>query len=67
MMPSTQLSLSVSPEQVITAVKQLDLPQREAFLEDLLAILSADYLDSISEARLDYQDGRIYSHEEVFS
>ena len=40
--------------------------EREAFLEDLLAATSPDYLKSIREARADYKAGRVKSHEEVF-
>lgn len=65
-MPTTQLILSISPEQIITAVKQLEKIQQEALVEDLLAAISPDYLDSIREARQDYQAGRLYSHDEVF-
>lgn len=65
-MLTTQLILSISPEQIITAVKQLEKIQQEALVEDLLAAISPDYLDSIREARQDYQAGRLYSHDEVF-
>jgi len=65
-MPTTQLILSISPEQIITTVKQLEKVQQEALVEDLLAAISPDYLDSIREARQDYQAGRLYSHDEVF-
>jgi len=39
---------------------------RLAFLEDLLAATSPEYLASIREAREDYRRGRVFSHEEVF-
>jgi hypothetical protein len=65
-MLTTQLILSISPEQIITAVQQLEKIQQEALVEDLLAAISPAYLDSIREARQDYQAGRLYSHDEVF-
>ncbi len=67
MMSTSQLVLSISIEQIVTAVKQLDKEQQEAWIEDLLAALSPDYLDSIRQARQDYERGRVYSHDEVFS
>jgi PHD/YefM family antitoxin component YafN of YafNO toxin-antitoxin module len=41
--------------------------EREAFLEDLLAATSPEYLESIREARRDYKSGRVKSHAEVFN
>jgi hypothetical protein len=37
------------------------------YLEDLLAARSSNYLASIREAREDYRQGRILSHEQVFT
>jgi len=34
--------------------------------EDLLALASKDYLDSIKKARKEYEKGEIFTHEEVF-
>jgi len=45
---------------------KLKKKERESFIEDLLAATSPDYLESIQEARRDYKDGRIYTHDEVF-
>ena len=39
--------------------------ERDAFLEDILAATSPEYLHSIKEARADYKAGRIKAHEEV--
>ncbi len=36
------------------------------FFEDLLALTSKEYLQSIREARSDYKAGRTFSHREVF-
>ena len=60
------ITVSISPEQIIAAVKQMKKEQREAFIEDLLAAVSPAYIDSVREAREDYAAGRVYSHEEVF-
>jgi len=40
--------------------------EREAFLEDLIAATSPEYLSSIREARADYKMKRVKTHEEVF-
>ena len=40
--------------------------EREAFLEDLLASTSPEYLESIKEARNDYKARRVRTHDEVF-
>jgi hypothetical protein len=40
--------------------------QRNAFLEDLLAAVSPEYLDSIREARADYRARRVKSHADLF-
>lgn len=58
--------LSISPEQIISAVKKMKKKQKESFIEDLLASISPEYLKSIKEARKDYKEGHIYSHNEVF-
>jgi len=36
------------------------------FLEDILALTSADYLNSIAQARADYRQGRTKTFAEVF-
>jgi hypothetical protein len=67
MIPTSEaITISISSEQIIAVVKQMEQEQREAFIEDLLAAVSPAYLTSIREAREDYQAGRVYSHEEVF-
>ena len=40
--------------------------EREAFLEDLLASTSPDYLKSIKDARADYKAKKVKTHDEVF-
>ena len=60
------VKLAVRPEDIIEAVKNMKKKEREAFLEDLLASTSLEYLRSIKEARADYKAGRVKSHREVF-
>jgi len=36
------------------------------FLEDLLALSSPQYVDSIRKARRDWKSGKVFSHEDVF-
>ena len=60
------LTLPIASQQIIIAVKQMKKSDRQAFLEDLLAATSPEYLASIREAREDYRRGRILSHEDVF-
>ena len=57
--------IQVKPEEIIEAVKGMEHKKREAFLEDLLAATSAEYLRSIREARADYKGKRVKTHEEV--
>jgi len=61
-----EISLAISPAQIISAVKKMERERQESFIEDLLAAVSPDYLASIREAREDYRAGRVYSHDEVF-
>jgi hypothetical protein len=61
------LSMRVGAEEIIDAVKRMKRREREAFLEDLLAATSPQYLESIREARRQYKSGRIKSHAAVFS
>ena len=68
-MPETDLdeiTLAISPAQIISAVKKMERERQESFIEDLLAAVSPEYLASIREAREDYSAGRVYSHNEVF-
>ncbi|MBC8254134.1 MAG: hypothetical protein H8E35_08895 [Ardenticatenia bacterium] len=60
------ISLTISPTQIISAVRSLSKEQQESFIEDLLAAISPEYLESIREARADYEAGRVQSHTEVF-
>jgi len=63
---ATAIKMEISTEEIIRAVKKMKKRERESFLEDLLASVSPEYLDSIKEARADYKAGRVKSHGEVF-
>ena len=60
------VKIQVRPEEIIEAVKGMEKRKREAFLEDLIAATSPEYLSSIREARADYRMKRVKTHEEVF-
>lgn len=60
------IKVEIKPRDIITAVKKMKKAEREAFLEDLLAATSPEYLRSIKEARADYKAGRVYTQKEVF-
>ena len=58
--------VAISREEIIKAVKDMKKKERDAFLEDLLAATSPEYLEGIREARADYRAGRVKTHKEVF-
>jgi len=60
------IRIEIRPGEIIEAVKKMKKAERNDFLEDLLAATSPEYLESIREARADYQAGRIQTHEELF-
>ena len=60
------IRINLTPKDLISAIKAMKRKERDAFLEDLLAATSPEYLSSIKEARADYRAGRVKSHEEVF-
>jgi hypothetical protein len=60
------LQVEVKPKDIIEAVKKMKKRERDAFLEDLLAATSPEYIRSIKEARADYKMGRVKKHAEVF-
>jgi len=60
------VKIEVKPEEIIEAIKGMEKRKREAFLEDLIAATSPEYLSSIREGRADYKAKRVKTHEEVF-
>ena len=63
---SKVLPVGISFNQIVSALMRLGGRKRESFLENLLAATSPEYLKGIEEARRDYKEGRVYTHEEVF-
>jgi hypothetical protein len=61
-----QVKVPISADDIIEAVKKMKKADREAFIEDLLAITSPEYLQSVKEARAEYKAGRTKSHKELF-
>ncbi len=61
------VKVPVSTEDIIEAVKKMRKHEREAFIEDLLAVTSPEYLQSIKEARAEYRAGKTKSHKEIFA
>ncbi|MBE0426992.1 MAG: hypothetical protein IBX72_10160 [Nitrospirae bacterium] len=61
-----EVKVPVSSDDIIEAVKKMKKHERESFIEDLLAMTSPDYLQSIKEARSEYKAGRTKSHKEIF-
>ena len=60
------VKIKITPKELIDAVKEMKKKERDAFLEDLFASTSPEYLQSIKEARADYKAGRTKTHSEVF-
>jgi hypothetical protein len=60
------IKMEIKPEIIVMAIKKMSKKKRDAFLEDLLASTSPEYLNSIKEARSDYKAGRVKTHQEVF-
>jgi hypothetical protein len=61
-----EVKVPVSSDDIIAAVKRMKKHDREAFIEDLLAITSPEYLQSIKEARAEHKAGKTRSHKEIF-
>jgi hypothetical protein len=61
-----EVKVPISADDIIEAVKKMKKHDREAFIEDLLAMTSPKYLQSIKEARAEYKEGKTKSHKEIF-
>jgi len=61
-----EVKVPISADDIIEAVKKMKKHEREAFIEDLLAMTSPEYLQSIREARAEYKAGKTKSHKEIF-
>jgi predicted transposase YdaD len=62
-----EVRIGLPIKDLISAINELDDEEREFLIENLLAATNPDYLKSIEEAREDYRQGRVLSHEEVFA
>jgi hypothetical protein len=62
----SSVKVTISQEEIIKAVKDMKKKKRDAFLEDLLAATSPEYLEGIKESRADYRASRVKTHKEVF-
>ena len=60
------IKIEIKPEEIIEAVRKMKKKERDAFLEELIAVASPEYLESIRDARADYKSGRTQTHEEIF-
>ena len=63
----SSIKVEIKPQDIISAVKRMKKTERDGFLEELLAATSPQYLRSIIEARADYKNGRVHSHDEMFA
>jgi len=62
-----EVKIPISADDIIEAVKKMKKRDREAFIEDLMAMTSSEDRESIKEARADYRAGKTKSHKEIFS
>ena len=60
------IKVPIPSNEIIEAVKKMKKRERETFIEDLLAMISPEYLQSIKEARAEYKAGKTKSHKELF-
>jgi len=60
------IKVEIKHEEIIGAVRRMRKRERDAFVEELLASTSPEYLESVKEARMDYRAGRVKRHAEVF-
>jgi len=60
------IKIEIKPQEIIEAVRKMKKKERDAFLEELIAVASPEYLESIKDARDDYKAGRTQTHEEIF-
>ena len=60
------VKISLTPKELIKAINDMKKKERDAFLEDLLAATSPEYIDSIREARAEYKARKVKTHKEVF-
>ena len=62
----TRIKMEIETKEIINAIKKMKKEDGDAFIEDLLASTSPEYLNSIKEARADYKAGRVAERKELF-
>ena len=60
-----EIKIGLSAKDLISAIKKLSGADREFLVENLLAATSPEYLESIKEARKNYEEDRAISHNEL--
>jgi hypothetical protein len=63
---SVKANVTVSLDEILSAILAMKDEDREWFIENLLAATNPEYLQSIEEARQDYREGRTVPAEELF-
>jgi hypothetical protein len=61
-----KINMGLSLSDLIEAIQKLKPEDKELFIESLLAATSPEYLESISQARQEYKDGKLFTFDEVF-
>ncbi len=61
-----EVKIGFSVADLAAALQQLSDEDREFFIENLLAATSPEYLESIDEARRDYEEGKTIPYEKLF-
>jgi len=61
-----KVKVDFSVKDLAAALRELSNEDREFFIENLLAAISPEYLESIKEARRDYGKGRTVPYKELF-
>jgi len=62
-----ELKVKLSFYDIVNALKQLSPKAWQDFIEDLQAATSPSYIESIKEARAEYDTGKVLSHKEVYN
>jgi len=62
-----ELEVKLSFYDIVNALKQLNPKARQDFIEDLQAATSPSYIESIKEARAEYDTGKVLFHKEVYN
>jgi hypothetical protein len=61
-----KINLGLSLADLIEAIKALKPEDKELFIESILAATSSEYLESIKRSRQKYQDGKVFTFNQVF-